>query len=519
MHLKKAILALTLAVLHQVSAQIDVNDSLVIYQDSASASHRLEISDDPFAKTLDELFKLNLFRTTQRWEERNEYTADFSSIPDSLFEYRLRKLDHKTPLQLTYNREVRQYIEMYLRKHQLVSRMMGLSQLYFPIFEEVFDKHNIPLEIKYLAMVESALNPRATSVAGAQGLWQFIYSTGRLMGLSITSYIDERNDPYKSTEAAARFLKQLYRWFNDWNLALAAYNSGPGNVTKAIRRSGGKTNYWELRPYLPRETAGYVPAFIAVNYVINYAHEHGIYPLEPAITFYDLDTVVVREPVDLRHLAEVLEMPAEMISFLNPQYRHYIIPSSEDNLYFIALPRDKWGLFVANEDTIYTYLKETTRSSTEIANRLRANAEASPLTSGDRVVHTVKRGESLGAIAKKYKVNISDIKRWNNLRSNNIHPNQRLTIYRNRQGPSASNALASASSLKEQIPVIRHNSGTTKNYNSRNNVQYYTVNPGDTLYSIARRYQGVRVEDLMAWNNLKDARDLKSGMKLKIYLN
>lgn len=508
------------------SAQVDVNDSLVIYQDSSSA-FRLDITDDPFAKALDELFKLNLFKNDQPVVRTNEYTPDVSQIPDSVFESRLRRLNSQTPLRLTYNREVRQYIEMYLRKPQLVARMMGLSQLYFPIFEEVFDKYNMPLEIKYLAMVESALNPRATSVAGAQGLWQFIYSTGKLMGLQITSYVDERNDPYKSTEAAARFLRQLHRWFNDWDLALAAYNSGPGNVTKAIRRSGGKTNYWELRPYLPRETAGYVPAFIAVNYVINYAHEHGIYPLEPAITFYDLDTVVVREPIDLRHLAEILDMPIDLLSFLNPHYRQYIVPSNDRDQYFIALPRHKWGLFIANEDTIYAFLRENTRSYTEIASRLKPGDDTPDLTQRTRIVHKVKRGESLGAIARRYNVSMSDIRTWNKLRGNNIHPNQKLIIYKRTPAPaapSAQSATASNSTTTTSgptaVPVIRHHSdSSSKSQNSQGKVEYYKVNPGDTLYSIARRYEGVSVQDLMTWNNLKDARDLKSGMKLKIYLN
>ena len=494
-------------------AQVNVNDSLVIYQDSNT--FKLDITDDPFAKALDELFKLNLFTNDNPSPTGKEYNPNFSEIPDSLFEHRIRRLNSQSPVRLTYNREVRQYIEMYLRKHQLVSRMMGLSQLYFPIFEEVFDKYNIPLEIKYLAMVESALNPRATSVAGAQGLWQFIYSTGKLMGLQITSYVDERNDPYKATEAAARFLRQLHKWFNDWDLALAAYNSGPGNVTKAIRRSGGKTNYWELRPFLPRETAGYVPAFIAVNYVIHYAHEHGIYPLEPAITFYDLDTVVAREPIDLRNLAAILEIPLELLTFLNPQYRQYIIPSNDREQYFLALPRQKWGLFVSNEDTIYAFLRENNKNLTEVANQLRASSDPQYTVTRNRIVHKVKKGESLGSIARKYNVSISDIRSWNRLKNNNIYPSQKLTIYQNASLPATAGNSSSA-----QIPTITHNN-QSKNLSPQSSakVEYYRVNPGDTLYSIARRYSGVSVEDIMAWNNIKDARNLKSGMQLKIYLN
>ncbi|MFN3950958.1 MAG: LysM peptidoglycan-binding domain-containing protein [Thermaurantimonas sp.] len=510
LHLISALLPIALL------AQAEVNDSLVVYQDSGI--FKLDITDDPFAKALDELFKLNLFTNDNPSPTGKEYNPNFSEIPDSLFEHRIRRLNSQSPVRLTYNREVRQYIEMYLRKHQLVSRMMGLSQLYFPIFEEVFDKYNIPLEIKYLAMVESALNPKATSVAGAQGLWQFIYSTGKLMGLQITSYVDERNDPYKATEAAARFLRQLYKWFNDWDLALAAYNSGPGNVTKAIRRSGGKTNYWELRPFLPRETAGYVPAFIAVNYVIHYAHEHGIYPLEPAITFYDLDTVVVREPIDLRNLAAILDMPVDLLTFLNPQYRQYIVPSTDQDQYFLALPRKKWGLFVSNEDTIYAFLRENSKNLSEAAFQLKTSGDASFASQGDRIIHRVRKGESLGAIARKYNVSMSDIRSWNRLKNNTIHPNQKLTIYRSK--PAAASASTGSTTSSQQIPTISHKSPNNSSPSkSSAKVEYYRVNPGDTLYSIARRYSGVSVEDIMAWNNIKDARNLKSGMQLKIYLN
>ena len=281
-------------------------------------------ADDPIAYMLDSLSRLKFFDKLTLQITPNKYGFPLDSVPDysdSIYSMRLAKLDAESPFDLVYNNAVRNYIELYaVRKRAMVSRMLGMTQLYFPIVEEILDKHKMPLELKYLAIVESALNPSARSRCGAVGLWQFMYGTGKMMGLKISSYVDERCDPYKSTEAACEYLQFLYDMFGDWQMVLAAYNSGPGSVSKAIRRSGGKTTYWEIRPYLPRETQGYVPAFIAVNYVMTHAEEHNLYPAVPRMTFADVDTVNIKKELSFQQIAKVLGMPVEDIQYLNPCY-------------------------------------------------------------------------------------------------------------------------------------------------------------------------------------------------------
>tara|TARA_R110002094_G_scaffold120734_2_gene115582 strand:+ start:1745 stop:2695 length:951 start_codon:yes stop_codon:yes gene_type:complete len=266
----------------------------------------ISLSDDPIARRLDSLMRYNFFFTdssqysTEEFVQEDIETNLVPDFPDSIYKQRIALLDGQTPLALDYNVYVKNYITVYTKKRrEQVSRMLGLANFYFPMFEEALDKYDIPLELKYLAIVESALNPVARSRVGATGLWQFMYATGKLNDLNVSSYIDERSDPLKSTEAACKYLSQLYRIFGDWNLVLAAYNSGPGNVSKAIRRSGGRTNYWEIRPYLPRETAGYVPAFIAVNYIMNHSSDHFIYPKEIKDSYFNTDTISVKEQISL----------------------------------------------------------------------------------------------------------------------------------------------------------------------------------------------------------------------------
>lgn len=461
----------------------------------------IDLKDHPVAARLDSLLYLNFFQATA--EEFSKLDSNFltdGEIPDwhdSVYEARLKELDALSPMDLDYNPVVRSFIDLYSkRRREQVSRMLGLARYYFPLFEQTLDKYNMPLELKYLAVVESALNPTARSRVGAAGLWQFMYSTGKLNGLSVNSYVDERHDPIKSTEAACRYLTTLYNIFGDWNLALAAYNSGPGNVNKAIRRSGGQTNYWAIRPFLPRETAGYVPAFIAVNYIMNYHEEHLLFATDIKPSFFSTDTVVIREKVSFEQLSKLIAMDEEELLFLNPAYRYKVIPKVSNHAYRIVLPSDKVGLFIANEDSIYSIAENDFAKNKTVAPAV--------VEMNDRIRHKVRRGEVLGTIAEKYGVSVSSIRRWNGLRGNTIRVGQRLTIYPRRM-PSSS-TVASNSSSSSQTKT-----STDGKY------EMYRVRSGETFYSIARKYPGVSAQNIMSWNGINNAKRLKVGMTLKIY--
>ncbi|MBL7471742.1 lytic transglycosylase domain-containing protein [Robertkochia sediminum] len=386
------------------------------------------LPDVPFAKRVDSLW-LQQFYGSGLYD--TVYT-DISSLeferpapvvlPTDTLKARLERLNRKTPFNIEYNPVLESVINSYLKHRQKhLTKLMALSKYYFPMFEQEFDKHDIPLEMKYLAIVESALNPRAKSRVGATGLWQFMFSTGKIYDLNVSSYVDERSDPARSTEAAAKFLAKLYKMFGDWDLALAAYNSGPGNVSKAIRRSGGSENYWNLRPFLPRETAGYVPAFQATMYIFEYAKEHGLQEYHPEWSYYESDTVRVRELITFDHVAEVLDMDVEALEFFNPSYKLNIIPDLEDRNYALRLPVDKLGKFVANEQVIYEHVKA------DLAKREKPLPEL--VKQNSRIRYRVQSGDYLGRIAKKFGVRVSDIKRWNGMRNSNIRAGQRLTIY------------------------------------------------------------------------------------------
>ena len=306
------------------------------------------MQDDPIAAALDSLDKLNLFEKGYahiNYPKNPKYNFPKDSVPrydDMVYESRLAKIDAASPFDLQYNSVVKGYIEMYtLRKRELVSRMMALSQFYFPMFEEQLDKYNLPLELKYLAICESALNPMAKSRAGAMGLWQFMYPTGKIYGLKVSSYVDDRCDPYKSTIAACEYFKYLYGLFGDWQMVLAAYNGGPGTVNRAIRRSGGKKTYWEIRPFLPKETQGYVPAFIAVNYVMSYTSEHNMYSAIPKKTFLTVDTVHVKKQISFTQISAILDIPVEELEYLNPSYRKDVIPVLPEETSCLTLPANK----------------------------------------------------------------------------------------------------------------------------------------------------------------------------------
>jgi membrane-bound lytic murein transglycosylase D len=298
---------------------------------------------------------------------------------------------------------------------------MKLSQYYFPLFEEIFDREGIPLEIKYLAVVESALRPAAKSRVGATGLWQFMFSTGKYYDLEVSSYVDERCDPVRSTIAAAKYLKSLYKSFDDWDLALAAYNSGPGNVTKAIRRSGGYKNYWNIRPFLPSETAGYLPAFLATMYLFEYAPQHGFDVSRHKMPLIKTDTVQIKNIISLKQVSEVIDIDLATLEFLNPSYKLGIIPVTKNKNYVLRLPIETIGAFVSNEEQIYAY------AQTEFDRLEKPLPKFYKLDT--KIRYKVQPGDYLGKIANKFRVKISQIKKWNDLRSDQLKAGSRLTIF------------------------------------------------------------------------------------------
>ena len=416
------------------------------------------------------------------------------SYDDSVYMERIQALAYETTIPLTFNNHVKSFIDLYAnRRRQQSSRMLGLSYVYFPMFEEYLAKYNLPLELKYLAMVESALNPTAGSKAGAKGLWQFMKGTGAEYGLRVSSLVDDRYDPEKETEAACQYLQSLYDRYEDWFLVLAAYNSGPGTVNKAILRARGVKNYWAIWPYLPRETRGYVPAFIAVTYVMNYAPEHNLYPTDPGLLLHGTDTVMVHDRVGYDQINECIGVPMSDLIFFNPQYTKRIIPGTKERPYALRMPTKYTLRFVQLEDSIYSYVSK--------AEKAREYIEEKVEEVSDSFVHVVKKGESLGSIAKKYHVTVAKIKSWNRLKRDTIHVGQRLTIYRS----GAPMAQVGKSTPKGSSG---NKSATTPT------VKTHTVRKGETLSSIARKYS-CTVNELKKWNGLK-SNNVKVGQKLKI---
>ena len=349
-------------------------------------------------------------------------TINALPLSDSIFKYYMAELDARTPFEMTYNPVVKRYIERYLRPgNARLSRMMAHGQYYFPMFEEHLAKYNMPLEIKYLAVVESALNPKARSYVGATGLWQFMYGTGKLYGLKVNSYVDDRNDPLKSTEAACQYMLKMYDVFEDWNLVLAAYNSGPGNVRKAIRRSGGKTSYWEIRPYLPRETSAYVPLFIAASYAMEFGPMHGAVAADIPAYYLTTDTVSITQQLHFKQIEEELGVEEALMEFLNPQYKYKIVPVVQGQQYTLSLPKEAADRFRSNQDSIYSIAAAYFES--------RASNMPAFTQMNERTTHRVKSGETLGHIARKYGVRVSEIKRWNGLKSDVIRVGQRIVVY------------------------------------------------------------------------------------------
>lgn len=352
-------------------------------------------------------------------------TQDNPEVSDSAYIARLQRIP--AIIEMPYNDIVRKFIDMYaIRLRQKVAFMLSANNFYMPIFEEALDLNDLPLELKYLPVIESALNPIATSRQGAVGLWQFMLRTGQLYGLTVNSLVDERRDPIKSTYAAARYLKDLYEIYHDWNLVLAAYNCGPGTINKAIRRAGGETDFWKIYNYLPSETRGYVPAFIAANYIMNYYCEHNISPLEMRLP-EGTDTIHITRNLNLNQVADVCKINIDELRSLNPEFKKDIIPLSTEP-YALRLPNSIISRFLENEDSIYNYKPEIYQTRRVTVKAETQSTSAKKGKSGKAVYYRIRQGDTLGGIAAKYGVSVGQLRRLNGLRGNNIRAGKSLRI-------------------------------------------------------------------------------------------
>ncbi len=427
---------------------------------------------------------------------KKENDGDFSSL---LLIKQLKELDQKTPFKIQHNPTLERYIRVFLKdRRESLPKLMDRASYYFPIFEEHLDKYNLPLEIKYLAIIESALKPDAVSPSGAKGLWQFMYATGKQFNLQVDSYVDDRFDPIKSTEAACKYLSSLYKMFKDWDLALAAYNSGPGNVRKAIKRSGGKRNYWEIRQFLPKETHGYLPAFYATYYIFEYADTHGLTAERSSLSYFEIDTIHIKKQVSFNAIQHYVPIKKDLLKTLNPQYKREIIPYSKTNKYVLTLPKTLILNFIENENLIYRSAIQKTKSSDPIS-RIKVTESNS---------YVVQIDDNLNKIARKHQISLSQLKKWNGLQTDYLIANQRLVITNKSKKTSFSpnispNLPVEMPNNKTAVQIIKHES--------------YTVKEGDTLFNISRQFQNITINQIIKWNNLSGIKYLKPGTKLKIY--
>ena len=414
-----------------------------------------------------------------------------SNIPDSIYIERLQKMN--SFISVPYNSIIRNYIITYTERIAKQSEtMLGLCKYYMPIIEEIFDQYQLPLELKAMAIIESALNPRAVSRVKAKGMWQFMYGTAIRYNLLINSFVDERLDPVKSCHAAARYLQDAYRMFGSWPLAIASYNCGAGNVNKAIRRAGGSKEIWDVYPFLPRETRGYIPSFIAALYMMNYYQEHQLTPVAVNMPVHT-DTIKVTKMLHFDQVTHFTGISKKELQDLNPQYLHDIVPGVERE-YILRIPYYYTGKFVENEDSIYKY-KDSLYFSPATLKKIKESGS----TNSQRITHKVKSGETLSHIALKYGVKVKDIQRWNGVK-NNIRIGQKLVIYKG-GGPAASTKSSGSSKAKTT---------TSGGY------VIYTVQSGDNLWDIAKKFPGVSAQNIMDLNGMNKGSKIYPGMKLKI---
>jgi membrane-bound lytic murein transglycosylase D len=442
---------------------------------------------------------------------------------DTVYVDRLRKIN--SIISLPFNNIIRSHIEVYtVRQREKFCAVLGLKDYYFPMIENVFDSYGLPAEFKYLAVIESALNPNAVNRrSGATGMWQFMYSTGRMYGLTINSIVDERRDPLKATHAAAKYIKDLYDIYKDWVLVIAAYDCGPGNVNKAIKRSGNVKDYWGIYYRLPRETRGYIPQYIAAAYAVNYYAEHHLQPL-PLNIQVSTDTIVVNKDIHLAQISQVMGIPLGELQALNPQYRTGLVPGSSKPQ-VLTLPMNHLGDFIDLNDTIRRYKPDVYLSkSTRIADPTRSTSYfyAADIKGKTKLIYTVQDGDNIGFIAEWYKVRVSDVRDWNNLYHNTIRVGQKLAVY---VDPSKSEyyskistmtfaekqATIGKSAIPNSQPLV-----TMATQESDGEFITYTVRSGDTIWDIVKMFDNVTTTQVLGLNNISDPAKIKAGQVLKI---
>ncbi len=491
---------LLLALVLQVPAlTVRAEDPVSIIRGSLPKSSVSDILDSLVNATY---FKDEHFSAPSKEGEKFGFPANFvPQYSDSVYASRISVLARKTPFNLVYNDHVRGFIRIYaVDKRNMTAKILGLTKIYFPLFEEKLDAYNIPLEMKYLAIVESALNPTAVSPAGAKGLWQFMYGTGKMYGMQSSSFIEDRYNSEKATVAACRYLRDLYNIYGDWFLTLAAYNAGPGNVNKAIRRAGGVKNYWAIWDYLPAETRGYVPAFIAVNYIMSYYNEHNIRPVEPGYLYHDIDTLRTTRLLSFEQISETIGVPMRDLHFLNPQYKLGIIPAAGYTGNVIKLPKQYIAQFQKREQEIYAYKSPQASEREQLLARvesLNAGQGSEGAAGQAERFHIVQQGENLGSIARLYRTYISQLIVWNNLKDPDVTPGQKLIVFSgNDNSHSGQGDSGREGSVKKKIVIHR-------------------VGKSETLSSIARKY-GTTARRLAELNNINQRMTLARGQRLKI---
>ncbi|WP_191963333.1 LysM peptidoglycan-binding domain-containing protein [Flavobacterium luteum] len=551
MNLRKITLSVLLLIAGNTFAQ-SISSNLVRRQSNLAFldSIKRTFVNDNLASRVDSLWLKELTSL----DIYNDLESDIKSInldekvdyelPTELLKARLAAMDAKSPFNIEYNQGLENIIKSFLKnRKKSFERLMAISEYYFPIFEEALSKQNVPLEIKYLAVVESALNPKAVSRVGATGLWQFMYQTGKQYNLNIDSYVDDRSDPLKASQAAAQYMTNMYKIFGDWDLVLASYNSGPGNVSKAIRRSGGQQNYWNIRKHLPQETQGYVPAFLATMYIYEYHTAHGIKPERAKVKQFATDTIMVKKQMSFKQISDLLDIPVAQLQLLNPQYKLNVVPTYNDKKHFLTLPSQKIAVFTSNEDKIYAYVqRELDQREKPFTRQQHAFASRDSLKFGDSYVvsktkfHKVRRGDSLSEIADKYSVTMSEIKKWNRLKNNKAPLGRNLKII-----TSESIAYKEKKEKKDTISVVnkvdivattavaqvQNNELKTprelKTYKEEKVISFkdvtklHKVKKGDNLGEISDKY-GVTVAEIKKWNKLRN-NNIPLGKSLKIISN
>ncbi len=491
----------------------------------------VEAGNFQFLNDLDSLLSIYYVKQSLKKYEGEEQEMDSIIIPefsDSVYIERLKAIP--SVIALPYNDKVKANIDVYTKKRRKsVEVMLGLTEYYFPMFEQMLDAADLPIELKYLPVIESALNPRAVSRAGATGIWQFMYPTAKLYHLEINSLVDERRDPVKATEAAINYLKDMNEVYDDWTLALASYNCGPGNVNKAIRRSQGKRNFWEIYYSLPRETRGYVPAFVAATYVMHYYEEHGLKPRKmelPVVT----DTIMVTEEVHLKQIAEVLKLPLQQLRDMNPQYRRDIIPGGKRK-YSLKLPGDYATLFIDLQDSIYSYKdsvffnpKKAIVAAPVYRGRYIPDPPSKDMT---MLFYKVNSGDNVGYISSWYNVRASDLRYWNNIRGNMIRAEQKLIVYVHKSRVEKYKKINTMSFEQKQRSIGKSvttttidssldKTTTTNTQTAGSNYVYYTVRSGDSPWTIAKKFEGVSESDILRLNNILNPKYIQVGERLKI---